>query len=188
MQLTDLVHNYLSAQLKPGDHALDATAGNGYDSTVMATLVGPEGRVIAIDIQEAAIAATRTRLEVAGCLAQAELLVANHAQALASLCSKYAQTISAITFNLGYLPGSDRNIQTEPESTLGALRAACELLKSDGLLLVIAYRGHDGGQTEATQVANWMQTVQQRGWTVESHEPIVTGNRVPPILWVARKT
>ncbi|MDG1241160.1 MAG: class I SAM-dependent methyltransferase [Opitutae bacterium] len=188
MQLTDLVHDHLSQQLKPGDHVLDATAGNGYDSTVMATLVGTAGHVIAIDIQTSAIDATRTRLKAAGCLAQAELMVADHAQALASLCSTYAQTISAITFNLGYLPGSDKSIQTEPESTLGALRAAGELLKSDGLLLVVAYRGHDGGQTEATQVANWMQTVEERGWTVESHEPIVTGSRVPPILWVARKT
>ncbi|KRP37492.1 MAG: hypothetical protein ABS34_02465 [Opitutaceae bacterium BACL24 MAG-120322-bin51] len=187
MQLTDLVHDYLSQQLKPGDHALDATAGNGHDSTVMATLVGPEGHVIAIDIQEAAIAATRTRLAAAGCLTQSELLVADHAQALASLCSHNAQTVSAITFNLGYLPGSDKRIQTEPESTLPALRAASELLKPDGLLFVIAYRGHDGGQTEANQVADWMQKVQQRGWTVESHEPIVTGTRVPPILWVARK-
>tara|TARA_B110000285_G_scaffold164687_2_gene183922 strand:+ start:1534 stop:2100 length:567 start_codon:yes stop_codon:yes gene_type:complete len=187
MQLTDIVHDYLSAHLKPGDHALDATAGNGYDSTVMATLVGAEGHVIAIDIQASAIDATRTRLEAAGCLAQVELLVADHAQALSSLCSNYAQTMRAITFNLGYLPGSDKRIQTEPESTLGALLAASELLKPDGLLLVTAYRGHDGGQTEANQVANWMQTVQERGWTVESHEPIVTSSRVPPILWVARK-
>ena len=187
MQITDIVHDYLSAHLKPGDHALDATAGNGYDSTVMATLVGPEGHVIAIDIQVSAIDATRTRLAAAGCLAQVELLVADHAQALNSLCSNYAQTMSAITFNLGYLPGSDKSIQTEPKSTLGGLRAASELLKPGGLLLVTAYRGHDGGQTEANQVADWMQTVQERGWTVESHEPIVTGKRVPPILWVARK-
>ncbi|MBT4757592.1 MAG: methyltransferase domain-containing protein [Opitutae bacterium] len=187
MQLTDLVHDHLSQQLKPGDHALDATAGNGYDSTVMATLVGPEGRIIAIDIQASAIDTTRTRLKAADCLVQADLLVADHSQALASLCSTYAQTMSAITFNLGYLPGSDKTIQTEPESTLGALRAASDLLKSDGLLLVVAYRGHDGGQTEATQVADWMQTIQERGWTVKSHEPIVTGRRVPPILWVARK-
>jgi 16S rRNA C1402 N4-methylase RsmH len=188
MQLTDLVHDYLSAQLQPGDSALDATAGNGHDSTYMAQLVGPKGRIFAIDIQEAAIAATRERLEAASCLAQAELLVADHAQALQSLCTQHAQTISAITFNLGYLPGSDKSIQTEPESTLSALRAASELLKQDGMLLVIAYRGHDGGQTEASVVAEWMQHMDARGWSVESHEPVVNSTRVPPILWVARKS
>ncbi len=187
MRLTDLAHDYLSAQLKPGDRALDATAGNGHDTTYMAKLVGSTGHVIAIDIQAAAIAATRARLEAANCVAQAELLIADHAQALHSLCEHYAQTVSAITFNLGYLPGSDKSIQTEPESTLAALRAASELLKPNGLLLVTAYRGHDGGQTEAGIVANWMQKIESRGWSVDSHEPVVTGDRIPPILWVARK-
>ncbi len=187
MRLTDIVHDTLSALLQPGDRALDATAGNGYDCTIMAQLVGVEGHVIAIDIQPAAIAASRARLEAADCLVQSELLVADHAQALAALCSQYAQTASAITFNLGYLPWGDKSIKTKPESTLGALHAASQLLKPGGLLLVTAYRGHDGGQAEANQVADWMQTIDSRGWTVESHEPIVPGPRIPPILWVARK-
>ena len=187
MQLTDIVHDYLSELLQPGDRALDATAGNGHDCTFMAKLVGPEGHVIAIDIQDSAITATRARLEAASGLAQTELLVADHAQALTALCSQYAQTASAITFNLGYLPGSDKSIQTQPESTLRALHAASQLLKADGLLLVTAYRGHAGGQAEANQVADWMQKVDSRGWSIESHEPIVTGTRIPPILWVARK-
>ena len=187
MRLTDLAHDYLSAQLQPGDWALDATAGNGHDTAYMANLVGATGHIIAIDIQSDAITATRERLEKANCLAQAELHVADHAQALHSLCSQYAQTISAITFNLGYLPGSDKSIQTIPESTLAALRSASELLKPNGLLLVTAYRGHDGGLSEADSVAKWMQQVDSRGWTIESHEPVVTGDRIPPILWVARK-
>lgn len=187
MRLTDLAHDTLRDHLHLGDRVIDATAGNGYDSAYMAAQVGPVGHVIAIDIQEAAISATRARLETEDSLAQTELLVADHSKALQSLCSQYAQTISAITFNLGYLPGSDKSIQTEPESTLFALRAASELLKPNGLLLVTAYRGHDGGQAEATVVADWMQELKQRGWPVESHEPIVTSGRIPPILWVARK-
>jgi precorrin-6B methylase 2 len=187
MRLTDLAHDYLSAQLQPGDRALDATAGNGHDSVYMATLVGATGHIIAIDIQAAAIATTRERLEKANCLPQAELQVADHAQVLHSLCSQYAQTISAITFNLGYLPGSDKRIQTVPKSTLAALHSANELLKPNGLLLVTAYRGHAGGQTEADAVAHWMQQLDAQRWSVESHEPSVTGDRIPPILWVARK-
>ena len=187
MRLTDLAHDYLSAQLHPSDRALDATAGNGHDTTYMAKLVGSAGHVIAIDIQAAAIVATRARLEAANCIAQAELLVADHAQALHLLCEQYAQTVSAITFNLGYLPGSDKSIQTAPESTLTALRFASELLKPNGLLLVTAYRGHHGGQPEANSVARWMEKLDSRGWSIESHEPVVTGDRIPPILWVARK-
>jgi len=187
MRLTDLAHDYLNAQLQLGDRALDATAGNGHDTAYMAELVGTTGHIIAIDIQQAAINATRARLEAAHCIGQAELLIADHAQALHSLCANYAHTVSAITFNLGYLPGSDKSIQTTPESTLAALGAACELLQPNGLLLVTAYRGHDGGQSEAGSVAEWMHTIELRGWSVESHEPIVTSGRIPPILWVVRK-
>lgn len=188
MRLTELAHRYLAQQLKHGDHAIDATAGNGHDSAYMAQLIGNKGQLLAIDIQPAAIAATRARLEREGCLAQSELRVADHASALETLCASHAERISAITFNLGYLPGSDKRIQTEPGSTLGALRAASQLLRSDGLLLVTAYRGHAGGLSEAECVAEWMQRRHARGWSVDRHEPVVSGDRVPPILWVARKT
>ena len=188
MRLTELAHDYLAQQLKPGDRAIDATAGNGHDSAYMAQLVGPEGHVLAIDIQPAAINATRARLEADGCLAQSELRVADHAHALQALSRKQANSLSVITFNLGYLPGSDKRIQTEPASTLDALHASSQLLQSGGLLLVTAYRGHPGGLSEADSVAEWMQQIQSRGWSVDSHEPVVSGTRIPPILWVARKT
>ena len=44
--------------------------------------------LIAIDLQEAAIRATRVRIEAISSLPQVELLVADHSQALKSLCSK----------------------------------------------------------------------------------------------------
>jgi precorrin-6B methylase 2 len=187
MRLTDLVHDYLSQQLQAGDLAIDATAGNGFDAEKMAQLVGPTGRMIAIDIQADAIAITKQRLSAAGLLPQCELHVADHAYTLRSLLSKYAGQTSAITFNLGYLPKGDKSIRTQSESTLAALEASSELLKPGGRLLITAYRGHDGGQDEASIVAQWMQRVEGFGWTVESHEPIINSPRVPPILWVAQR-
>ena len=185
MRLTELAHNYLSAHLQPGDSVIDATAGNGHDTAHLASLVGPEGHVIAIDIQESAINATRERLKTRECLKQVQPLIGEHSEILQSLCSTHAQTISAITFNLGYLPGSDKRIQTTPETTLRALHASQQLLKPKGLLLVTAYRGHEGGQTEADFVAKWMQSIQDNGWSVKNHEPTVKGNSIPPILWAA---
>ena len=183
MRLTERVHNYLSEQLKPGDRAIDATAGNGYDTVKMASLVGPEGLVIAIDIQKPAVDATREHLKSRKCLQQVQLMTGEHSEILQSLCPLHNRTISAITFNLGYLPGSDKRIQTTPETTLHALNTSLLLLKPKGLLLVTAYRGHEGGQTEADAVAGWAQQIKR---PVECHNPEAGGNKTPPILFAVR--
>ena len=138
MRLTKRVHDYLYQQLKPGDHAIDATAGNGYDTVYMAQRVGPSGHVIAIDIQPTAIHNTEQRLNAQECLQQTELQIGDHAEILHSLYPHYAHTISAITFNLGYLPGSDKRVQTTPQTTLRALGASQKLFKPEGYLLVTA--------------------------------------------------
>jgi predicted methyltransferase len=187
MRLTDLVHDYLARQLHADDLAIDATAGNGYDTEKMAQLVGPSGRVIAIDLQASAIAISTQRLRAANLLSRCQLHTADHASTLQSLLVEHASQVNAIAFNLGYLPKGDKSIRTHFESTRAALDASSQLLKAGGLLLVTAYRGHDGGQREADTVAHWMRQVESRGWCIESHEPIVPGPRIPPILWVARR-
>jgi len=187
MRLTEHAHHYLSKQLNPGDHAIDATAGNGFDTTHMASLVGQEGLVIAIDIQEAAIEATRRRLKAQGCLLQVQLLTGEHSEILQSLSPEYEQSVSAIIFNLGYLPGSDKRVQTSAKTTLHALEISRKLLKPGGLLLVTTYRGHEGGQAEADSVIEWMQKIETLNWWVKRHDPAIKKNKIPPILFVARR-
>jgi hypothetical protein len=63
--------------------------------------------------------------------------------------------IKAIMFNLGYLPGGDKTIITYTDSTISALNNACYLLSNDGVMTVIAYPGHPGGDEETIQVKNW---------------------------------
>jgi hypothetical protein len=58
-------------------------------------------------------------------------------------------------FNLGYLPGGDKHLITQTESTLVALQSAGKLLAKDGLLTIMAYPGHPGGDDEALKVAQW---------------------------------
>jgi ubiquinone/menaquinone biosynthesis C-methylase UbiE len=186
MQLTDIVHQYLDKYLQPGALAIDATAGNGYDALKMAERVGSRGKVIAIDIQQAAIQATEQRLNDAG-WTHHEIIEGDHASVLQNLSETHPQAASAITFNLGYLPGSDKCIRTTPESTSTALDAAALLLKEGGVLLVVAYRGHSGGMDEATLVKNWMHAKQTTGHTIKTYEPQAT-ERIPPILWVLTKT
>lgn len=66
-------------------------------------------------------------------------------------------TVSAVMFNLGYLPAgdADKTIITEPESTLAALEAALLLLRPGGVITAVLYPGHEGGGREAAAVEAW---------------------------------
>lgn len=188
MRLTQKVHHRLEAALRRGDRAIDATAGNGHDTLKMASLVGREGLVVALDLQKAAIEATRDRLRRAGQESQVRLVCADHAGFLPALETKHEREMSAIVFNLGYLPGSDKGVTTQAEATVEALRSALRLLKVDAPLLVTAYRGHPGGQAEADAVAAWVASLDRDRWSIKRDDPPLTpGLRKPPILWTIRR-
>ena len=185
MRLTEKVHHILTSHLKEGDQAIDATTGNGYDTLFLAEQVGSSGKVIAIDIQDSAIRSTREKLESAGLVDRVILVTDDHATALKKLIEANRGKIAAITFNLGYLPGSDKRIQTNAESTKEALAASIQLLTTGGCLCVTAYRGHSGGIAEAQTVEAFMRKSQMEGHAVDCHEP--ESSHIPPILWVLKK-
>src|SRR5690348_2163625 len=57
----DLAHSFWKQLIQPGDIAIDATAGNGYDSLFLTTL--PLSELHVFDVQKEAIEATKKRLE-----------------------------------------------------------------------------------------------------------------------------
>ena len=150
---------------------VDATAGNGYDTALLARLAGEGGRVVAFDVQRAALDAVRTRLEGEGLLSRADLVLGGHEhmeEALRGLFPGAVLTegVSAVSFNLGFLPGSDKRIVTQAETTLEALDAAARLLSPGGLLSVHVYTGHAGGMEEGRVVLAWSEALPWEKWRV----------------------
>ena len=152
MRLVEKVHHALAETLRPGDIAIDATAGNGHDVVMLAQLVGASGKVHAFDLQVTAIEATKEKLEDADLLDRCVLHHAGHEKMDALLPPETRGQVRAVVFNLGYLTGGDKSIVTTPKNTMAALETAMDWLQSDGLLAVTAYRGHPGGMEEATEV------------------------------------
>lgn len=147
MRATELAHLLMHQSLKLGDWALDATVGNGHDTLLLAKSVGQPGRVFGFDVQAAAIAATALRVEEHP---QVTLFQAGH-ETLAAHLPKEGQLAGAM-FNLGYLPGRPREIMTGADTTLAALGQVLARLKIGGLLTLILYPGHPGGDVEAAEV------------------------------------
>ncbi len=188
MRLVERAHQLVSGHLHPGARAIDATAGNGHDTALLAKAVGTRGSVLSIDTQAEALAATRARLDAGLLLEQVELRRGCHAEVLEEAASAAVGDTDAIIFNLGYLPGSDRTVRTKAATTVRALDAASILLRPGGLLVVTAYRGHPGGAEEAAAVEAWMRAAKRGGWRVEcTGADLPEAKAAPPILWAARK-
>jgi hypothetical protein len=59
-------------------------------------------------------------------------------------------------FNLGYLPGGDKTVTTDPDSTVLALGRSAEVLRPGGIVSIVVYRGHPGAVDEAEAVEEWL--------------------------------
>lgn len=156
ISLVDEAHKAVRKILKSGDCAVDATVGNGHDTAFLARQVGPDGRVFGFDIQKKALEITRQRLQQNHSLNQVQLFQANHVQLRALIPGRFHGRIQAIMFNLGYLPGGDKTVITRTESTLAALEDSLKILSPEGLLSVLAYPGHPGGDRESENVLDWI--------------------------------
>lgn len=185
MRLTELAHRLLAEALGPGGRAVDATAGNGHDTLFLARRAGPTGRVLALDIQPAAVATTRARLDAAGHGPACEVREADHARLAEWLPADFRGATDAVVLNLGYLPGSDHALVTRPEGTVAALRAGLAALRPGGRLVVVAYTGHPGGEAEAEAVAAFGAACRAEGHDAREHgrEP---GSGKPWVLCVTR--
>ena len=125
----------------PGDICIDATMGNGNDTALLSRLAGEKGRVLAFDIQKQALEHTEERLKKDNCPENYQLILDSHENMAA-----YAEmeTVSCITFNLGYLPGGDHSVATRADSSKRAVESGLTLLKKGGLMttLHLQWRGY----------------------------------------------
>ena len=180
---TLLAQLILREAIRKGDTVIDATTGHGHDTLFLAQCVGESGRVLAFDVQEQAIRSARAKLTAAGLASRVEFYQNSHAR-----MTQYAAaaSISAVMFNLGYLPGEDHDLTTVAAETLPALAVAAGLLKPGGVLSVVCYPGHPAGAAEAPEVEAWLGTLTSCGWRVAKYAMLAT-LRPAPYLLVARK-
>jgi predicted methyltransferase len=175
-------HLFVAQHVRRGDTVVDATAGNGHDTLFLARLVGAGGKVHAFDIQETALEKTRALLIAHTCEQWVELHLKDHGE----LAQVVEGPVQAAMFNLGYLPGGDKQITTHAHSSLRALANCLGVLAPGGIISVVTYSGHRGGEEEEAEVAGWCRSLPARDYTVVSFSLINKPNR-PPKLWLIRR-
>ncbi len=144
-QITQWCQRFIKEQVQEGDFCIDATAGNGNDTRLLAELVGEKGKVLAFDIQKQALQNTKMLLEETGLSARVQLICDSHAQ-----MARYAkeESVSCIVFNFGYLPGGDHQLSTKKDSSIEAIYEGLRLLKKGGMMSLCIYSGGDTGFEE----------------------------------------
>jgi predicted methyltransferase len=177
----------IQSAVSGSDTVVDATVGNGMDTVFLAKCVGESGKVYGFDIQQEALDNTRQRITEEGLIPlNINLINESHANMLGSIPASEQGKIAAVMFNLGYLPGCDHQIITRPESTIPALEAAVQLLRKGGIITIVLYPGHPGGQEEAEQVSVWAAKLLQREYQV-IHYQFLNQRNHPPYLIAVQK-
>ncbi len=89
-------------------------------------------------------------------------------------------------FNLGYLPGGDKTVVTTAPTTLTAVEAVEQRLTPNGLVLLMVYTGHPGGQDEADALWEHVQQLNQHEFQVLQYS-FVNQIHQPPYLLAIQK-
>ncbi len=182
MRLTEQVHTELKKNLKSGDRAIDATAGNGHDTEFLARQVGANGEVFSFDLQLESIEESTRLIKGKGLVKWVTFFQTCHSEISKFIPIEIKGGIQAVTFNLGYLPGGNKQIITQPETTLSALSQSYEYLSANGIISLIAYRGHDGGKREYGKL---IELIKKMKWHCQTYPGNQSDNS--PILFLIRK-
>jgi len=162
----DLAHHYWKLLLLPTDTVVDATCGNGKDSLFLARLI-PEGILIALDVQQTALDKAYQYL--------AENLSSEQLTRIKLLLQSHASfpplaRVKLIVYNLGYLPGGNKEITTQTATTLSSLQAALTLLAPGGAVSLTCYPGHPEGKREEEALLEVVKTLPSAEWNICYHQ------------------
>lgn len=180
-----LAHSYWQQHLSLGDNAVDATCGNGHDTLKLCKLAlnDTSGHIYAFDIQDSALEATTLRLKetLSPHLVKRVTLI-NRCHSDLTLPTE--EPIKLIVYNLGYLPGADKEQVTRVQTTLLSVRSATDLLAPGGLLSITCYPGHPEGALEEEALLEFAAKLPRETWHC-CHHRWINRERSPSLLIIS---
>lgn len=180
-------HHLMKKNIQPGDTVIDATCGNGYDTVFLSQLTGEKGHVFGFDVQAAAIQNTGNRIQKEASLNNITLINDSHSHFMHHIPVDKLTRLGGAIFNLGYLPGGDKNIITTSESTITAIEGIISHLKVKGIIVLVIYHGHPGGKKEMEDIMKYARLLDQTLYNVLYYGFINQKNNPPFILAIEKR-
>ncbi|MFD3157140.1 tRNA (mnm(5)s(2)U34)-methyltransferase [Haloimpatiens sp. FM7330] len=173
--VSELAHGVIKNYCCKFDVAVDATLGNGHDTDFLKQLFS---KVYSFDIQKEAVENYKNKEN------NKNVVVIHDSH---EFLNKYVkEEIDCVIYNLGYLPGANKNITTLSESTVKSVKQSLELLDTNGIIALCIYWGHDEGKKEKDSVINLVKQLPKNKYGVIMHT-FLNRNNNPPILIVIEK-
>ena len=174
--IIDFSHYLIKKQLTKADVSVDMTVGNGNDTLVLAQA---SKFVYGFDIQKEACLKTQELLKD---YKNTEIIFVSH-----EFFEKYInEEIAGVIFNLGYLPGGNKDIHTDASTVLETLKRVLVKLKTRGICIIVFYPGHKSGLEEANILQEYLKSLNQKEFDVLKYEFINQIND-PPFLIAIKK-
>lgn len=169
-----LAHNIIKSYVENKIIAIDATLGNGYDCDFLSSHFE---KVYAFEIQKEACEKYIDQNN------NVKIINESHHK----IDEFVNEEVNCICYNLGYLPGGNKEVTTLAETTLKSIEISLELLAKNGLMTIAIYRGHDEGKEEESCILKYLRTLPKNKYGVMLHECINRSNLSPLLVVVEKK-
>lgn len=182
-KVVDFVHFLVESTVNEKNNLflIDCTAGNGYDTLKLCKIAEERGKVLSLDIQKKAIERTEELLKNNLNYINYEIINDSHE----NIDKYFNNKLDIAIFNLGYLPYSDKNLKTKPETTIRALEKLLPMLKENGKIFITTYIKHDSGH-ERDEIRNYLMNLNKQLFNVINFKIINKDNSPPEIFIIER--
>lgn len=169
-----LSHNIIKEYVKNKNVAIDATLGNGYDCDFLSSCFK---KVYAFEIQKEACEKYIDKNN--------NVIIINESH---HKIDKFInEEVDCVCYNLGYLPGGNKEITTLAETSLKSIQLSLNLLSKNGIISIAIYRGHNEGMEEKNCIIKYLKTLPKNSFGDMIHECINRSEKSPLLIIVEKK-
>ena len=90
-------------------------------------------------------------------------------------------------YNLGFLPGGNKEITTLAKTTMKSIGEGLELLDSNGIMTSAVYRGHAEGKNEEHFIMEYVRNLPKNIYGVMLHEYLNRAKTAPLLIVIEKK-